>query len=389
MGSAASRGSFVTGCLGFGWLLIAGCGPSTPALPPNVTPPAQTSVAPNSTVPVTPAVNEAQPKQETPPPAIVPPANAPPTPEKTSQNSPPAKAGPEKIGSARLPNAYRLHPQVISGGLPEGDEAFRELKELGVQTVISVDGALPDVETAKKHGLRYVHLPHGYDGVPEERGHELAKAVRDLPGPVYIHCHHGKHRSPAAASIVCVELGFLDLAQAQNVLKVAGTSPNYKGLYSSVDHARKVEAKLLEELKAEFPERVAPAPLVESMTALEHPFDHLKQFQKNGWKLLPAHPALTPGHEALLLREHYTELLRNEVVMKGKPARFVELVMESEETALELEKLIHDAADKEIPAAEADAIFARVTGSCVTCHAEFRDNIVRDKQAARRLPNRF
>ena len=38
-------------------------------------------------------------------------------------------------------------------------------------------------QLAKKYGMRYVHLPHGYDGIPEERIAELAKAVRDLPQP--------------------------------------------------------------------------------------------------------------------------------------------------------------------------------------------------------------
>src|SRR5262245_42817749 len=110
----------------------------------------------------------------------------------------PSTAKPEKLAVEHLPNAYRITDKVISGGLPEGDAAFQELADLGVKTVISVDGMKPDVETAKKHGLRYVHLPHGYDGVPSERVLELAKAVRELPGLIYIHCHHGKHRSPAA-----------------------------------------------------------------------------------------------------------------------------------------------------------------------------------------------
>src|SRR5688572_6774094 len=89
----------------------------------------------------------------------------------------------EKIASIHLPNPVRLHERVISGGLPEGEAAFAELKELGIKTVISVDGARPDVATAEKFGMRYVHLPHGYDGVPQVRAKELTKAVRDLPGP--------------------------------------------------------------------------------------------------------------------------------------------------------------------------------------------------------------
>jgi protein tyrosine phosphatase (PTP) superfamily phosphohydrolase (DUF442 family) len=137
-----------------------------------------------------------------------------------------------------LPNPWQIHPQVISGGLPEGDEAFRALADLGVKTLISVDGARPDVALAKKHGLRYVHLPHGYDGVPEERMQELAKAVRDLPGPIYIHCHHGKHRSPTAAAVACVGAGLLDASAAAPFLQAAGTSGTLRNLKTCCAHGR-------------------------------------------------------------------------------------------------------------------------------------------------------
>jgi hypothetical protein len=70
-----------------------------------------------------------------------------------------------QLASQHLPNLVRVHEKVISGGLPEGDAAFQELAALGVKTIISVDGMTPDVGMAAKHGLRYVHLPHGYDGM--------------------------------------------------------------------------------------------------------------------------------------------------------------------------------------------------------------------------------
>ncbi len=144
----------------------------------------------------------------------------------------------EKIDDARLVNSFRIHEKVISGGEPHGEEAFAALAELGVKTVISVDGAKPEVALAKKHGMRYVHLPHSYDGVPAERAKELAKAVRDLPGPVYIHCHHGKHRSPAAAAVACVGAGLLPPSNALKVLETAGTSKSYRGLYQSAENAQ-------------------------------------------------------------------------------------------------------------------------------------------------------
>src|SRR5581483_3702797 len=71
-----------------------------------------------------------------------------------------------------LKNAHRLTDRVLSGAQPEANVAFRELAALGVKTVISVDGAAPDVASAHKAGLRYVHLPIGYDGIPAARALE-------------------------------------------------------------------------------------------------------------------------------------------------------------------------------------------------------------------------
>jgi hypothetical protein len=62
-----------------------------------------------------------------------------------AQQPPPSPWRPERLVAPGLPNAIQLHEQVISGGLPEGDAAFAKLKELGVKTIISVDGARPDL----------------------------------------------------------------------------------------------------------------------------------------------------------------------------------------------------------------------------------------------------
>ena len=240
------------------------------------------------------------------------------------------------IGNPDLPNAYAIHEKVISGGEPHGEDAFAALAELGVKTVISVDGAKPEVALAKKHGMRYVHLPHSYDGVPEGCAWELAKAVRDLPGPVYLHCHHGKHRSPAAAAVACVGAGLLPQGDALKVLETAGTSKSYRGLYQSAESARKLEDKLLDELKPDFPETADVPPLADAMVALERTHDHVKQVAANGWKALAKHPDIDPAHEVLLLREHYTELLRADEV-SGQPAEFRKLMREGEAAATTLQ----------------------------------------------------
>jgi protein tyrosine phosphatase (PTP) superfamily phosphohydrolase (DUF442 family) len=287
----------------------------------------------------------------------------------------PSTKEPEKLATQHLPNAWRIHAKVISGGQPHGEEGFQELAELGVKTVISVDGAMPDVEAAKKHGLRYVHLPHGYDGIPEARVKELAKAVRELPGPIYIHCHHGKHRSPAAASVACVSAGLIDPKLAVTVLKSAGTSEAYRGLYGSAGDAKKLDDRLLDELAVEYPETAKIPPLAEAMVGVEHTHDHLKTIAAAGWKPTPDHPDIEPAHEALLLREHYTELLRSEAV-KQEPEDFQRMMQESEAAALALEKAL--AARKVAgyageAAAEIPAAFKKIEANCAACHKAYRD----------------
>lgn len=281
--------------------------------------------------------------------------------------APPINPPPQKVASPHLPNAYRLHDKVLSGGQPDGDDAFRELQELGVRTVISVDGAQPDVAAAARFGLRYVHLPHGYDGISPERAAELAKAVRDLPGPIYIHCHHGKHRSPAAATVACVAAGLLPSEGAETILKTAGTSPHYRGLYEAAVSARRIDDHVLDALRVEFRESADLPRMAEAMVHIEHAHDHLKQFAAAGWKPLPKQPDLDPPHEALLLREHFTELLRTPEV-QAQPAAFARLLKDSQSASESLEAALRRQDRK-----TANSALQLITDRCTDCHGRFRD----------------
>jgi len=286
---------------------------------------------------------------------------------------------PEKIESKYLPNAFRLHANVITGGQPDGDAAFAELEKLGVKTVISVDGAKPDLQLAHDHGLRYVHLPHGYDGVSEQRGLELAKALRDLPGPIYIHCHHGKHRSPAAGAVACVEIGLLSPAEGLAVLEAAGTSPNYRGLYRSVRAARRVDDQRLADVADNVPEVAELPPMAEAMVTIEHLHDHLKALAKEDWKSNAGDPNQMPAHEALLLKEQFVELARTDAA-KQQPEAFGKLLAESETAAAQLESALAepDSAERLV---RASAALEQINSRCAVCHKEFRDVPLDEKRA--------
>jgi hypothetical protein len=73
---------------------------------------------------------------------------------------------------------------------------------------------------------------------------------------------------------------------------------------------------VLDQLKVGYRESVPVTPMAEAMVALEKTHDHLVQLSKNDWKPLDKQPDLDAAHEALLLEEHYTELLRTDDAQK-------------------------------------------------------------------------
>ena len=93
-----------------------------------------------------------------------------------------------------LHNVRRVTDSILVGSEPGGEEAFRSLQSLGVQVILSVDGAAPNLELARKYGMRYIHIPIGYDGIDQQSALAMTRVARDIRGPLYVHCHHGRHR---------------------------------------------------------------------------------------------------------------------------------------------------------------------------------------------------
>ena len=271
-----------------------------------------------------------------------------------------------------------------SGSVPEGDAGFDSLARLGVRTILSVDGAIPDVARAKARGMRYVHLPIGYDGFDDARKAELVRAVRDLPKPLYLHCHHGKHRSAGAAATVAVSLGWLTNAQAAAQMKVSGTAEGYKGLWSCAAKAAPMMSAAIDAARAYFPEVTKPDSLVAAMVAADEALDRLRLVEKNGWTVPASHPDLAPAADAGTIADLLRLLDADEHVAKvcadADQAGFRAMLAANAAQAGALEQLLAarkpgDAA-KGKEAADAAALGAAMKGlgaGCKDCHVKFRD----------------
>ena len=272
-----------------------------------------------------------------------------------------------------LHNVVAYGPGCWSGSLPEGDAGFASLQSWGVRTVISVDGAVPDVARAARFGLRYVHLPIGYDGFDDARKLELVRAVRDLPGPIYIHCHHGKHRSAGAAAAVAASLGWMSPKAAIARMKVSGTSEGYPGLYRCASTAQVLATELIDAAPAQWPSITRPSGMVESMVAIDDAMERIKVVEKAGWKVPASHPDLAPAADAGAIADHL-RLLGDGGRPRGDADRasFAAMLARSLASAERLEANLTAPPAIDRAARLAEEMQA-LRATCTACHAAHRD----------------
>jgi protein tyrosine phosphatase (PTP) superfamily phosphohydrolase (DUF442 family) len=276
---------------------------------------------------------------------------------------------PQPLQANGIENFFQLSDRIYSGSSPDGEVAFAELQKRGIKTLISVDGAKPDVESAKKFGLRYVHLPFGYDGVPTNQAVKLVKAATEMPQPIYVHCHHGLHRGPAGAAVICAALENWTATQAMVWLKLAGTSTDYAGLYKSVANFRPPSADDLKKIPANFSENTEVSALVDAMVEIDLRFDNLKLIKEAGYQKSPSHPDLSPAHEALLLDELFKELLRSPAAEK-RDKDFQNKIKEAEKATRDFHSALSGSS---MMKDKADAAFQTVVNSCAACHKAHRN----------------
>jgi protein tyrosine phosphatase (PTP) superfamily phosphohydrolase (DUF442 family) len=258
--------------------------------------------------------------------------------------------------------------RILQGAQPDGEIAFRNLRAMGVTTVISVDGARPDLENAKKYGIRYVHVPIGYHGLSREQQLQIVKAVQISEGPTFVHCHHGKHRGPAGSMTARMALEGISAEEAVEGLRKSECSPKYAGLYRDVENFVLPTEAELAAVSADLPDYVSPPALVDAMIDVDFRKDNLTQSRDAGWKTPPDNPDVSPAHEARMLWEQYREMARLDE-SKKLGERFIALLGESEKAGIDLEKALR-AEDQD----GAERAWVDVKGGCNDCHVDYRNN---------------
>jgi protein tyrosine phosphatase (PTP) superfamily phosphohydrolase (DUF442 family) len=281
----------------------------------------------------------------------------------------PSTSAQQPVDLPGVPNVVAYTDALLCGGWPDSDAGLKTLEAMGIKTIIDVDGAKPDVERATALGMRYVHLPFGYDGVPRQRQLEIARALRDLPKPIYVHCHHGKHRSAAGLASACVTLGLMTPQQAQVKMHISGTSPSYKGLYASVTQATPASQVQLNGASNTYPSTWQTDSLVDAMVAIDAIADHLKDIAKANWQVPTDHPDLVPASEVAQLADLYRNL-KDDPEVKKHPDELRDWFIRASDQATVMEnQLVSDSTQIE----KHNMQFKRMMETCKQCHTRYRN----------------
>jgi hypothetical protein len=280
-----------------------------------------------------------------------------------------------------LHNVFQLSEQIISGSEPQGEQAFARLGAMGVKTILSVDGKRPDAETATRYGLRYVHIPIQYKGIADADLAAITKTFRELEGPFYVHCFHGRHRGPAAAAIgrLVVDGATRQVALAE-MRQWCGTAEEYEGLYATVATAQLPDEPATATLDFTFPAAQVLDGVRGVMIPVPRAHDRLKLLAARGWATDPTHPDVEPVNEAEILEQLF-EALEHQPDAREMPDDFRGRVRDARSTSHELIEALrvgrqglppHESLQGEARR-RADAAMAGLKQSCNACHAAYRD----------------
>ncbi|MBI4880918.1 MAG: hypothetical protein HY812_14870 [Planctomycetes bacterium] len=278
------------------------------------------------------------------------------------------------LESPVLHNVYRLSKDIVSGAEPEGEEAMKALADLGIRTVLSVDGKAPDAASAAAHGMRYVHVPIRYHGMTSDEMLAISKTFRELEGPFYVHCHHGEHRGPAAAAIGRLVRDGASREQALAEMRQwCGTSPKYPGLYDAIAFGDLPDGEETEDFDFDFPAVRRFAGFRQAMVEVSRAWETVENLSRLDFGQDPSHPDASARNEAEKLAEVFAQC-RDLDEVRERPEDFLGWIGQSEEDARQVALLLvrlegGDAGALE-PAREA---VARVRQSCAACHGRYRN----------------
>ncbi|MDF1729471.1 MAG: hypothetical protein P1U53_17145 [Sulfitobacter sp.] len=206
---------------------------------------------------------------------------------------------------------------------------------------------------------------------------EIAKTFRELEGPFFVHCFHGKHRGPAAAAVGRLVLDAIPRDQAiAEMHQWCGTSLKYQGLLETIAKDKVPGASETAKLDFDFPAAHAFDGFRGTMVPMARSWDEIKFARKRKWALNPEKPDIVPAQEALKLSEIFAQCL----VQPDLPADTDEVrgwIKDGQKGTGDLARLLTNQTALEAKGVDwrmqAEDAYRLVSSSCKQCHLLYRN----------------
>lgn len=291
----------------------------------------------------------------------------------SSAQDPPASTADPKLpatvqrlnATPGIENLFQVTANIYSGGEPT-EAGFQKLKELGITTIVSVDGLPPNISMAEKFGLRYFHIPMGYDQIEHAQFQDFVTLMNNEKGKIYIHCHHGKHRGPAAVAACLRISGEFTHQQALAFMRLAGTGKEYRGLWESIEKLQPGSYKVgdLEDIPALSPQR----DIAQEMAELDRAWEVLVAQNKQAETRLDL-------AQIVIVKESFRESLRFAKTSKAgtfgttdQTSEFLKLLEQSLADTAALESAVTSNENE-----KARLLMNNLAKQCADCHSNYRN----------------
>lgn len=272
-----------------------------------------------------------------------------------------------------LHNVLWLSDNIVSGSEPATEAAYERISKMGVKTILSTDGKAPDPNVAAKFGMRYVHVPIQYSGMTESQIARIAKTFRELEGPFFVHCFHGKHRGPAGAAVGRLVLDGASREEALAQMVQCGTSKKYEGLYRAIATAEMPSAEETAALQWDFPAQHPFEGERKAMIEMARHWDNVVLLGKRKWEMDPAHPDLDALNEAEKLHGLFQALSKSPDVAT-EPDDYKAWLSEGLKASTDMVAAIRAYRTGDAEAAgRAETALNATKKSCSDCHDSYRN----------------
>lgn len=128
----------------------------------------------------------------------------------------------QKVETSRVKNLFRIENDLYRSAQPDA-QGFRDLRKLGVATVLCLRSGQDDIDPAKGTNLKLLHVAMRPWSLSSEKVVEALRIMTNPENrPLLVHCQHGSDRTGGVVAMYRVVVQGWSKEEAVRELKQGG-----------------------------------------------------------------------------------------------------------------------------------------------------------------------